>query len=215
MADKDSEEKLATITADITVAVVALLIAVAVFGVYIREILDLYQSLLDWFYSKDWQKLLTVARIIFLVLDAILIGFIIFTIRRHALLSRHPPKPLIAEPPAPPQEEVRNRWEHIRQLANSSHPSDWNMAILHADALLDDILRHLGYEGNSTAERLKNIETTDPSKLPSLERVWSAHRLRNMIAHDPMEQHTKETIIHTLRSYEQALKELGMMEETK
>jgi hypothetical protein len=86
------------------------------------------------------------------------------------------------------------------------------MAVIRADALLEDVLMHLGYEGATLAERLKII---DASQMPSLDRVWSAHRLRNMIVHDPLEQHTKETIIQALRSYEQALKELGMMEESK
>ena len=110
------------------------------------------------------------------------------------------------------EEEGGRAWDGIRDLANSGNPSDWNMAVLRADALLDDILSRQGYDGITMAERLKVV---DPVKLPSLDRLWSAHRLRNMIAHDPLEQHTKETIIHALRSYEVALKELGMLREEK
>ncbi len=207
--------KLSSKTADITAAIVVSLLAIAVLGVYFREALDLYQSLLDWFYSRNWQRFTDTAKIIFIGLDAVLLGFVVFTMRRYTALVRKPPAPLKAEQAAAPKDEIKNRWEHIRALANSSNPSDWNMAVLHADALLDDTLQHLEYEGTTLAERLKTIETTNPSKLPSLERIWSSHRLRNMIAHDPMEKHTKETIVHALRSYEQALKELGMMVEEK
>jgi len=47
--------------------------------------------------------------------------------------------------------------------------------------------------------------------MPSLDRVWSAHRLRNAIAHDPMTEHTKEIIINALRAYQDALREMGVM----
>ncbi|MEK7082402.1 MAG: hypothetical protein AAB915_01875, partial [Patescibacteria group bacterium] len=60
------------------------------------------------------------------------------------------------------------------------------------------------------ADRLK---VADPETLPSLDTLWSAHRLRNAIAHDPLEQHTKDSIIYSLRAYETALKELGALIE--
>lgn len=211
MADQDSDSKLSTITADITVAVLILLIALAFFGFYIDRILEWYRSLLEWFYSRDWDTIRRALTIIFTAINIGLAAIIIYAVRkiyelRHKVISEEAKEIHVAVP----KEEVRESWEHIRELANSSNSSDWNMAVLRADALLDDALRHLGYEGTTMAERLKIV---DPTKLQSLDRIWSAHRLRNMIAHDPLEQHTRETIIHALKSYEQALKELGMMEE--
>ncbi len=212
MAEEGSEKKIPNITADITVAVVVLLIALAVLGVYIREVIDWYQRLLEWFYSKDWERINFFLTVIFSLFNVILFGFIIFALRRYSKLDElvGKSKGIKEEAPSAPKEEVFGQWAHIRELANSSNPSDWNMAILRADALLDDILQHLSYEGLTLAERLKIV---DPAKFSSLDNVWSAHRLRNMIAHDPLEQHTRETIIHALRSYEQALKDLGMFEE--
>jgi len=64
------------------------------------------------------------------------------------------------------------------------------------------------------AQFLQRLKIVDPTTLPSLDEVWSAHRLRNMIAHDPLEQHTRETIMAALRSYKRALKDLGLLEET-
>ncbi len=206
---EDPKTKLSTITADITVAVVILLLALALFGAYLNQIIEWYQKLLEWVYST-LDQLTWILFIIFGIIDIILIGFIIFTLRRFSRLTNQPSTEESKIHIVSPKEEVRENWEHIRDLANSSNPSDWNMAILRADALLDDLLQHLGYEGTTLAERLKIVDST---KLPSLERIWSSHRLRNMIAHDPLEQHTRETIVHALRSYEQALKELGMMEE--
>lgn len=211
MAEAPENTKLPVIAVDITVAILALLVGLALFGTYLEKILSWYYGLLESFYSANWTKINKILAIIFSFINAGLVGFIIFAMRRYLLLIKRVPDTEPTMHIVTPREEVRENWEHIRALANSSSPSDWNMAILRADALLDDILKHLGYEGETMAERLKIVS---PSTLPSLERLWSAHRLRNMIAHDPLEQHTKETIIHALRSYEEALKELKMMEET-
>src|SRR3989344_2789174 len=84
------------------------------------------------------------------------------------------------------------------------------ISIIQADALLDDVLMHLGYEGDTMGDRLKII---DPVQLPSADRVWSAHRLRNTIVHDPMVEHTRETVINALRAYQDAFRELGVLKE--
>lgn len=212
MAEEGSEKKVTNITADITVAIVALLVALAFLGAYIREVIDWYQSILEWLYSQNWRGINFWLAIIFSLINVGLLGSIIFTLRRYSKLDEMKAggKKITVEASVSPKEEVRRQWEHIRELANSSNPSDWNMAILRSDALLDEVLQRLGYEGTTIAERLKIV---DPTKLSSLDNTWSAHRLRNMIAHDPLEQHTRETIVHALRSYETALKDLKMFEE--
>lgn len=211
MPDESSGPKTTNATTDATLAILALFVGLAVLGIYLVGILDWYYGFLDWFYSFDWRRILFKLQIIFFVLDIVLIAFVAFTLKRYGNLTRAKPKEEAVPHTVTPEKEVKSSWEHIRTLANSASPSDWNMAVLRSDALLDEVLQHLGYQGETLAERLKIV---DPTKLPSLENIWSAHRLRNMIAHDPLEQHTKETIIHTLRSYEQALKELGVMTET-
>ena len=77
-----------------------------------------------------------------------------------------------------------------------------------AGATVDDLLSHLGYEGETIAERLKIV---DPTQLKSIDRVWSAHRLRNAIAHEPLQQYTREMIMHALDSYQLAFQELGFL----
>lgn len=212
--NRDSERKITkvnNVTTDITAAIVALLLGLAIFGAFINDILNWYSGFLEVLYSGGLTKLKNWVMAIFFPLDLLLLGLVIFTLRRYNKLTRVPP-----QSPEPQREEVispkakvKRQWEHVRELANSNSPSDWNMAILRADALLDEILQSLGYEGTSMAERLKVV---DPNQLPSAERVWSAHRLRNTIVHGPTEDHARETIIHALRSYEQALKELGVVE---
>lgn len=185
----------------------------AVLGLLADVIFYAPGGLRGWLFEHQWGTIYAILTILFSVLNFALVGFTFWSFKKYLDIIKTPPPPSpVTVVPTLTSEEAVKTWEHICKLANSPNPSDWNIAVLRADALLDDILMHLGYEGTTTAERLKLV---DPTKLPSLERVWAAHRLRNMIAHDPLEQHTKETIIHALRSYEQAFKELGMMEEKK
>jgi len=187
-------------------------------AVYLGGALDWYRELLERLYAL-WTQVRRTLEIIAIVLSLGLIGLTISLLRRFFDLRAKVRKDLL--PPAEGEgsshtvsleKETQAAWLGIRALTNSGNPSDWNMAVLRADALLDDVLSHRGYEGTTIAERLK---IADPATLQSLDRIWSAHRLRNMIAHDPLEQHTKETIIQALRSYEAGLVELGALVEEK
>lgn len=171
-----------------------------------------YVELIQRIYSWRWDSFLRIMKYIFFFADVLFLTWLVISIRGFVRLNR---TLITNEVPAEiprPEDEVRPQWEGIMELTASAHPSDWNMAILRADALLEDVLTHLGYEGATLAERLKIV---DPTKLPSMERIWSAHRVRNMIAHDPVQEHTRETITHAIASYEQAFKELGMMQNAK
>lgn len=78
-------------------------------------------------------------------------------------------------------EEPKNeRWEQILKYLNSDNSSDWRQSILEADIMLEELLRDLGYPGDSMGEMLKAVEKED---FLSLEEAWEAHKIRNTIAH--------------------------------
>ena len=205
----EEEKSMTNISTDMTIAVVVLLVILALVGVYLESIFDWIYGIFEWLLTKNWSVFNLFLIILFGILDIILIGFVITIMRKHDKLDEILPH---EQPPnihiVSPREVVNSNWKEIRDLANSESPSDWNMAIIRADGLLNDMLHNLGYEGETMADRLKIV---DPTRLLSLDRVWSAHRLRNNIVHGPPQNYTKETIIQALRSYEQGLKELGMM----
>lgn len=208
---EEEERHLTNISTDMTVAIVVFLVLFALFGVYINRILGWIAALLAWLANPTFGPGYYTLATIFTIINLILLGFVIFVLRRHARLDKlFPPE----EPPAvhvvPLTETAKEVWEEVRRLANSSNPSDWNMAVIRADGLLDETLKNLGYEGETVADRLRIV---DPTKLPSLDRVWTAHRLRNTIVHGPMQEHPREIVVQVLRSYEQGLKELGVLGE--
>lgn len=174
--------------------------------------MDLFSSFTDRIYAVDWQGIYNTVVIVVSIIDAVLVALFLLVLRLFGKLDSVAPEggTTADVSPAPVEKEVSENWEHIRELANSQNPSDWNMAIIQADALLDDALVHLGYAGETMGDRLKIV---DPVQLPSVDRVWSAHRLRNTIVHDPMIEHTRETVINALRAYQDAFRELGVLKE--
>ena len=174
--------------------------------------MDLFSSFTDRIYAIDWRGIYNTVVIVISIIDAVLVALFLYVLRLFGKLDSVKSENGTAADvsPIPVEKEVSENWERIRELINSKNPSDWNMAIIQADALLDDALVHLGYAGDTMGDRLKIV---DPVQLPSVERVWSAHRLRNTIVHDPMVEHTRETVINALRAYQDAFRELGVLKE--
>lgn len=73
------------------------------------------------------------------------------------------------------------RWERVQSHLNSDRESDWRLAILEADVLLDEMVTTMGYHGDSLGEKLKGIEKSD---FTTLDFAWEAHAVRNRIAHE-------------------------------
>lgn len=78
------------------------------------------------------------------------------------------------------REKKNARWEQILKHSESENPNDWRLAIIEADIVLDEMVKSMGYHGDSLGERLKHVEQSD---FNSIEAAWEAHKIRNRIAH--------------------------------
>lgn len=77
--------------------------------------------------------------------------------------------------------ELKNeRWEKILAYTHSNNLSDWRQAIIEADVMLEELLRTLGYVGDSVGEMLKSV---DKNEFNTIEDAWQAHKVRNRVAH--------------------------------
>lgn len=76
---------------------------------------------------------------------------------------------------------VNPKWNKVRQHIDSENPSDWKLAILEADIILDEMLDKMGYRGETIGEKLKMVEQSDFTTINS---AWEAHKIRNSIAHE-------------------------------
>lgn len=92
-------------------------------------------------------------------------------------------------------------WQKISQ--NDNYPS----AVMKADALLDEALRNAGIKGGTTGELLNNAA----GFLRDVNGAWSAHKLRNTLAHEVDAKPTAIECQKALRQYKKALKDLGAL----
>lgn len=100
-----------------------------------------------------------------------------------------------------------DRWNHIMQLIESGQENDWRQAIIEADIMLDELLDRLGYQGESTGEKLRAV---NPAHFHTLNNAWEAHRVRNEIAHQGSAYQLSEHLAHrTIANYEAVFREHG------
>ena len=106
---------------------------------------------------------------------------------------------------APKTEDVHNkRWSKIQSLIRSYNSNDWKQAIIEADIILDEMLKKMGYKGNSIGDRLKTVE---PSDFTTLDSAWEAHKFRNRIAHGSDYNISKDEAEEVIKRYEEVFKE--------
>ena len=73
------------------------------------------------------------------------------------------------------------RWSKTLNYIFSQHSSDWKLAIIEADTILENLLKDLGFQGETVGDRLKSA---NQENFPQLTTAWEVHTVRNRIAHE-------------------------------
>lgn len=102
-------------------------------------------------------------------------------------------------------ERYRTSWLQIERQLVRGEESSYHLAILNADKLLDQALRQRGVKGTTMGERMKFAKET----WSSANNVWTAHKLRNQIAHEPNVRIGYDDARRALAAFKQALKDVG------
>ena len=99
------------------------------------------------------------------------------------------------------------RWIKTLGYLFSQHASDWKLAVIEADSMLEALLDQLGFKGGSLGDKLKSA---NQEKFRRLTTAWEVHTIRNRIAHEgtafQLSQHEAKRVIAL---YEQIFREFG------
>lgn len=107
------------------------------------------------------------------------------------------------------KQQTANPWPSIRERLLLDNKDDWRLAIIEADIFMERTLDGLGYRGETVSDKLKQIT---PVQLPSIQDAWTAHKVRNRIAHDGADfVITTPEARAVLRQYEAVLQDLGVI----
>lgn len=102
-------------------------------------------------------------------------------------------------------DKYRSKWLAIEQSISSGQETTYHMAILNADKLLDQALKERGFSGNTMGERMKSAQKSWTNS----NHVWTAHKLRNRIAHESEVVISYDITKRALTAFRQALKDMG------
>jgi hypothetical protein len=131
---------------------------------------------------------------------AFLIGVLIVAVLLVVVmvLTKKGPAPLDVE-------KYRTRWLSIENQLDRNNTTHTAMIVLEADKLLDQALRERGIKGETMGERMKVAKDT----WSNANAVWTAHKLRNQIAHESGVTVSYDDARRALGAFKQALKDIG------
>lgn len=133
---------------------------------------------------------------ILLFLGAILIiGGLLLVIMT---LTKRSPKQLDVD-------HYRSSWMKIESALKRDNQSSFSFAVIEADKLVDKALRERAMKGQTMGERMKSAQKI----WSKANDVWSAHKLRNKIAHETDYKVTYIDARNALEKFKRALKDLG------
>lgn len=96
-------------------------------------------------------------------------------------------------------------WSKLKERGGPDLESDYKLAVIEADSLLDQTLASIGYKGENLEERLNQIT---PAHLSTLEEIRMAHKVRNDIVRDPDYRLNIERAREILSIYKKSFEEL-------
>ncbi len=100
--------------------------------------------------------------------------------------------------------ERNYKWGEILNKIDSFNESDWRVAIIEADTMLEEMLDKMRYHGENIGEKLRAIEESD---FTTLSQAWEAHKIRNKIAHEGDFVLTKREARRVIDLYRQVFEE--------
>ena len=107
-----------------------------------------------------------------------------------------------------PKGKLVAKWASIKKDLESPDEARWRLAIINADSILDEVIKSIGYPGETMGERLKNIK---PYQFPNLDDAWRAHKVRNFLAHDPTYKLSRLVAERTFEIYQNIFKEFEII----
>lgn len=101
--------------------------------------------------------------------------------------------------------KLKEDWQAVLGHLDSINESDWKLAIIEADKIINELLIQKGYSGESMAEKMSLI---NKKEVKSIELLWEAHKIRNRIAHQPGFKLDYNQAKKTISYYQEVLKDL-------
>lgn len=104
------------------------------------------------------------------------------------------------------QAKLRTQFAEIEGLLRSNDAIHAAQAVVRADSFLDNLMKQVGGQGTSFADRLRSLEKRFSQDI--YQQIWNAHKLRNTIAHEQVTISLSQAQ-SSLQTYRRAASQLG------
>ena len=178
-----------------------------IFPFFSEKIFSIPKDIVSFILNPELGGIFLYIKIIFMIISlAIFIGIIVLLLRT-TWLKRYILEDLTETFTARPYgaKKTFKQWITIQKRLGAEREDEYKLALIEADSLLDDILKQMGYTGETMGDRLKQLSSTI---LPNIDEVWQAHKIRNNIVHDPDYKLSLDLVKRALAIYEKAFQNL-------
>ena len=168
---------------------------------------DLISEIISPIISPELQKQVLPLKILFIFISLVLVGLIYSILKKTDWLKHIYGQDFAEFGSFRALEAIGfvKKWKRVKARLGKGWESEAKLGIIEADQLLGDLLKRMGYAGQSLGERLKQL---DKEKLPNIEQVWEAHKVRNNLVHDSNYKLSLAKAEQTLDIYSKAFKHL-------
>ena len=141
-----------------------------------------FETIVDFFHN-DFSGIVDYLRVIGLLIGLAFLGGAIFSWIRMLNLSlyvkdKHEEHFNIVKERQSPR---LVRWETISGMFKSPESTNWRMAIIDADSMLEELVTEMGHHGDSFGEKLMSLRRDGISWTDA---AWEVHLIRNKLAHE-------------------------------
>ncbi len=105
-------------------------------------------------------------------------------------------------------EKFTKDWKKIMKRLETGLESEYKLAVIEADAMLEQVLERMGHTEPTIEEKIDKITSND---IPSIEDLKAVRDTRNGVIHDPDYDLSQEKAKEVLAIYEKAFRELKIL----
>lgn len=169
---------------------------------------DIFYNFIDFWSTPTGAKTIIYVKFFLIFLSFFFAFWIVFFLRKSAYLWNMELYKETITKGSLPKGKIPKKWQEILSKIETPEEANHKLAIIEADALLDDTLKKLGFSGETMTEKIEKITAV---QLKSVSDLREAHKTRNHILHDPDFRLAPQGGKDVIGLYENVLKELEVL----
>ena len=159
-----------------------------------------------FFLSQTWQNVVAILRPVCLLAIVIFLLTILWVFAKSRWLYWYviwDSQDFVEGTPVPFQKKAQEAWNNIKKKLLSKKESDWKLAIIEGEKIVEDVLFKMGYQGKNIKGKL---EFATKAQIPNLESLSAAAEIYENVFSSPDYRITREKAIEVIKAFEEFLK---------